>query len=212
MTDRCTCGATLPEDARFCHKCGRPLFADSEVDLSPALETGEVAPPPPPPTEKPKINFHNSVAVRVALMAGGLTSLLISLPLPGYPGLVWKLFILLAGGFFSVFLYKRRTGESLSVRSGARMGWITGIFFSVITLVVIAVDALAPSTEPGLADNFRKAMEANSSAQAEQVRQMLQDPVGIAMMLIFGLMFVFALQTAITVAGGAIGAKVLEKE
>ncbi|MBV9294668.1 MAG: zinc-ribbon domain-containing protein, partial [Acidobacteriaceae bacterium] len=23
MQQRCTCGAILPEDARFCHKCGK---------------------------------------------------------------------------------------------------------------------------------------------------------------------------------------------
>jgi hypothetical protein len=34
----------------------------------------------------------------------------------------------LAAGFLAVYLYSRRTGQTLSIRSGARMGWITGIF------------------------------------------------------------------------------------
>ena len=33
-----------------------------------------------------------------------------------------------AAGFLAVYLYSRRTGQMLSLRSGARMGWITGIF------------------------------------------------------------------------------------
>jgi hypothetical protein len=55
-----------------------------------------------------------------------------------YIAAVWAIVTLLAGGFFSVFMYQRRTGFSLSVGSGARMGWITGIFCSVIMLVTIA--------------------------------------------------------------------------
>src|SRR5436305_1359982 len=58
VAERCTCGAQLPPDARFCHKCGKPQYD------YPGLETEAVAqaptPPPPPP---PEISFRNGTAV-----------------------------------------------------------------------------------------------------------------------------------------------------
>jgi hypothetical protein len=210
VTDRCTCGALPPEDARFCHKCGRPLYEDAGVEATGAPEI--VVVPPPLPVEKPKINFHNSVAVRVALLAGGLISLFVSFPVPVSLALVWQLVILLAGGFFSVFLYERRTGDSLSVGSGARMGWITGIFCFVIMLVVVAIGTLAASNEPGFADNLRKALDGAGASNAERITQILQEPGGVAIVVISMIVLTFFLLTAVTVAGGALGAKVLEKE
>jgi hypothetical protein len=210
VTDRCTCGALPPEDARFCHKCGRPLYEEPGIEATGAPEI--VVVPPPLPVEKPKINFHNSVAVRVALLAGGLISLFVSFPVPVSLALVWQLVILLAGGFFSVFLYERRTGDSLSVGSGARMGWITGIFCFVIMLVVVAIGTLAASNEPGFADNLRKALDGAGASNAERITQILQEPGGVAIVVISMIVLTFFLLTAVTVAGGALGAKVLEKE
>ena len=40
-------------------------------------------------------------------------------------------------GFLAVFLYRRRTGQRLSVASGARLGWICGIFGFVIVAVML---------------------------------------------------------------------------
>src|SRR5258708_28410835 len=68
LPERCTCGAILPEDARFCHKCGKP---QREEPLIPQ-EAAEPQPPPPPPPlptlEPPRIGFHNAPAVRIALI------------------------------------------------------------------------------------------------------------------------------------------------
>ena len=30
---QCNCGATLPQDARFCHKCGKPQYESDIVRL-----------------------------------------------------------------------------------------------------------------------------------------------------------------------------------
>src|SRR5579872_719709 len=66
VPDVCTCGAKLPPDARFCHKCGKPQ-RDEPVVMEEVL-----SPPPLPFTELPapitaRISFHNGLAVRAAL-------------------------------------------------------------------------------------------------------------------------------------------------
>ena len=61
------------------------------------------------------------------------------IPFVNYGVLVW----LLGAGFVSVFFYKRRTGQRLSVRSGARMGWITGVMSFAILAVIMTFALLA---------------------------------------------------------------------
>ena len=41
----------------------------------------------------------------------------------------------LAAGYFAVYLYRRRTGVLLNVRSGVRIGWITGLLVYAIVAV-----------------------------------------------------------------------------
>ena len=71
VTGFCTCGAQLPPDALFCHKCGKlqrdePLPVPEELAPPPfAVVAAEPAPPP-------EIGFHNSQAVRVAFLVGSL--------------------------------------------------------------------------------------------------------------------------------------------
>src|SRR5262249_24476384 len=136
VPDVCTCGAQLPPDARFCHKCGKPQreepLLQEQFDQLEKQEEAPAVPAPAPAVEPPPIGFHNGPAVRIAVRVGSLAFFLSrasgQLALPQAFALVW----LLAAGFLSVFLYRRRTGQRLSVRSGAHLGWISGIFGFVI--------------------------------------------------------------------------------
>ena len=211
----CTCGAQLPPDARFCHKCGKPQYD------YPGLEEPEPAPPPivevasvPPPARTQllgEISFHNRLAVRVGFIAA-LTAIFVFLllvPLP-FPFL-HLLIAFVAGGFFAVFLYSRRTGQMLSIRSGARMGWITGIFSFTMLSVLFAVVMVKVSNEGGLAKYIQSQLPAND-VRADSVAQALNDPAMLAVLVLVTLGMLFILLTALPVIGGALGAKVLEKE
>ena len=120
MPEFCTCGAELPPDARFCHRCGKPQREEivpetvEPPENAPALVTG--APPRPatapiPQARPPRVNFHNNTAVRIGLlMAGsGVAAERACLPWSlgsGGPGdLVDD-----RAGFLSVYIYRRRTG------------------------------------------------------------------------------------------------------
>jgi hypothetical protein len=213
VEERCTCGAVLPPDARFCHKCGKPLRAEDV----PVIE--ETAPVPAPaaataaePPKKTRINFHNSIAVRVAFVAAGLSTLLAMVPFPIPMGIsaLWQVVILVAGGFYATYQYSRRTGESLSVSAGARMGWLTGIFAFVIVTVVTTISMVALSTNDGARSAFRKMAE--NSPAAESIDKLLQSDAGLAAFLLVGLAGTFLMWTVLAVLGGALGAKVLEKD
>ena len=144
MPEYCTCGAELPPDARFCHRCGKPQreepgpeTVEPTPENAPALVTG--APPlpatAPPPSGPPRVNFRNKTAVRIGLLMGGAASLLSALPAVflGLPGVaLWWI----CAGFLSVYFYRRRTGYLLTVDNGLRMGWITGLLGSTIMSVV----------------------------------------------------------------------------
>ena len=212
MPEFCTCGAQLPPDARFCHKCGKPQF-DEPVEEA---EAPAVLTPPPAPLTPPKleISFHNVAAVRVALLAAALASLLISIPMPVFLTAGWMLVWLLSAGFLSVYLYRRRTGQQLSVRGGARMGWITGVFCFAIATVFFTISVVIISGRGGLASFYREQFSARGAPEAgvEQFLEVLQSPTGLGVVLLLSLVFLFLLFTLLPTVGGALGAKVLEKD
>jgi hypothetical protein len=215
VPDFCSCGAQLPPDARFCHKCGKPQFdypniAEESLDPTPAQTPRVVLPPLP---EQPaEISFHNRIAVRVGFLTALAAVLLFMAPLP-FP--IFRLLLAFgAAGFLAVYVYSRSTGQVLSIRSGARMGWITGIFSFTIITVLFTVVMAAISSQGGLAAFFRLHRDqlAASGAQVDTLLQALDDPSALAGGLVFLLMMLFFILTLLPTLGGALGAKVLAKE
>lgn len=213
VTESCTCGAPLPPDARFCHKCGRPLYAEP-VAIPEPQTVAVVEPTPPKPVDAPAgIGLRNPVAVRIALLAGAITSLLTSFPLPTFIALLWLIVVIVGGGFWSVYLYQRRTGSYLSVRSGAHLGWLTGIFSFLIMMVMFTAGVLLIAGGGGLQTFFRDRIASQATSEvAEQVNTILASPLGIAALLFGSLLMFFFLLTVLATVGGALGAKILEKE
>ena len=214
MPEFCSCGAKLPPDARFCHKCAKPVYDEPLEEAAPEEHVVTIAPPVLTPPLKPEINFHNSAAVRVCFLAAGISSLLITLPLPAFLAMGWLLLWLLASGFLAVWLYRRRTGEEITVRGGMRMGWITGVFCFVIATLFFTISVLTISNKGGLASFYREQFSARGplDANVEQFLQILQDPSGLATVILLSLFFVFIFFTLLPTIGGALGAKVLEKD
>jgi len=196
----CTCGAQLPEDARFCHKCGKPQreedVAAEQRQVAEAFVTAITAPPPPLP-EPPPVSLRDRVAVSTALMAAGVT-LLLSV-LMGPLGAVAPVL----GGFFAVYVYRKRTGRFLTVLSGMRLGWIAGIIVFTLTTVFIAVVAAA-LTNPEMAQQLRDQM-AKSTASSEEVHKILEMMQSFSGVLLL-LLGVFVSSTLLMGLGGAMGA------
>lgn len=204
MPDFCTCGSQLPPDALFCHKCGKP---QREI-LIPEAESAPPEPPivvatPPVRAEALPLNFHNRVAVRIALLVAVSATVLSMtlLPLVSWP----------AAGFFAVFLYRRRTGSSVNVGAGARLGMITGVLMAAMSTVVVTLVWLPAAMSGKLGAMMQEQMKNFPGRDPMAVQQMIRSLSGpdFAFALLFGLVGVFALITALSVAGGALGAKVV---
>ena len=165
-----------------------------------------VALPPPLTAVPPHISLWSPQALGVALIAWlltfGCTAAIAALQLPQ----ALTLLSLSAGGFLAVFLYKRRTGQHLTMRSGAQLGWLCGIFGFIMSTFALAAMVGALS-DPSVVSKLREQFEANG-IPADSVQQMidlLRSPSGI-----FGIVLTFfAMFTVLPAFGGALGAKLL---
>jgi hypothetical protein len=203
----CTCGAQLPPDALFCHKCGK-LQRDEPLPIPDELVPPPVAVVFAEPAGPPEIGFHNSQAVRVAFLVGSVAFLLFSLPFP----ILLRLLFLLGAGVFSVYLYGRRSGHPVEIGGGARMGWITGLFCFVIFAVLFAASMALLAVllrDPGAADQFRKQMGAMGMTpeMIQQATELFQSPT----QMLLTLLSLFVTSTLIPALGGALGARLLRK-
>ncbi len=203
MPEYCTCGAQLPDDARFCHKCGKPQREeDLQFEEQPVIAV-PIVPPPPVAAEPPPISFRNAAAVRVAL-ATGIPVFLIS----AFAGPL-ALAVPVAGGFFAVYLYRRRTGQKISVLAGARLGWISGIIVFAILTMLLTMMVLMLS-QPDLVQQMRDQMAKMSSISPDEVTrriELLRTPSSLALALLDA----FLSYTLLTALGGAVGAKFLNR-
>jgi hypothetical protein len=213
----CTCGTELPDNARFCLNCGKP---QREEDLASAAAASPETVPPPPAASGPAVglplgflpvNFGNPIAVRIALLCASLIALLNVIPIVSFGCCLW----ISGGGFVSAVLYARRTGLSLSVRDGARLGWLTGLLTFVITVILTALNFALLRSAGGIRDQIRQSLEKMPS-QDEAARQVLTNflssPSGLATLILSYILFGFFLIVCLAIAGGAMGAKVMEKE
>ncbi len=199
MPEYCTCGAELPPEARFCHKCGKPQREETwNVEEEPA-KASDQARPAAQPVVSVAIDFHNAVAVRLGFMAATIASLLTFLLAYAFP--LW----LTGAGFLGAYIYRKRTGEKLSVKSGLRMGWITGVF-SFVLLTALFTLSFVVLMSSGMFDALMHQglmrMGATNQAATDMIR-VLRSPAGITAELIF----LFAVSTVCPMMGGALGAK-----
>jgi hypothetical protein len=208
MPEFCTCGAQLPPDARFCHKCGKPQRDEAIAALlaqEQALSPIRQAPPLPAAAAPAPLSFRNPIAVRVGLLAAGLVCVMMMIPGVNYAFIVWWL----GAGYFSVWTYKRRTGQRLTVRGGARMGWITGVLscglltlLFVFLMVAIQRSGGIGALKDGLHDF------AIQQSKVDELIKVLQHPLEV----LLNLVGTFIVLTLTCTAGGALGAKILSKD
>ena len=209
MPPVCTCGATLPEDARFCHRCGKPqrdefLGVEPEPESAPSVVTFSAPLRAAAAETKRTISFNDPLALRTSLLVASVASVLEITPFGG-------LFAPIAGGFAVVTLYQFRARQALTPGSGAKLGWITALLNALlITIFMIFKFALVGSIlfDP-LRESFRA--QASSPTQLEALR-MMSDPRYLALIVSMVWIFLFAISSALYLAGGALAARMYRQK
>jgi hypothetical protein len=208
MPEFCTCGAQLPPDSLFCHKCGKPQR--DVIETEPAPETiGESVPDHPTPVvaapQPPPLNFHNLVAVRIAFVFAPVAFLLSWIP-------ALNLLLWIAAGFLAVYFHRRRTGVPLTIRSGVRLGWITGVLMFAVTTVIFTLTVVPLAANGGIATLFRQQLKNNASdPNVQEALRMLETTPGLAAILLVMLFMLFVFITLLSMAGGALGSKFVSR-
>jgi hypothetical protein len=215
VPERCTCGAQLPPDALFCHKCGKPQRELLEPDPEPVVEEAVTAAPvpgapiAPAPVASTPIGFHNGPAVRVALLAGVLSIVIWGIGGRIAPPVFFPVWMILSG-MLAAFLYKLRTGQRLSAIGGARLGWISGIFGLVIIAILFGVFATAMVNDPATASSIRQQFAQSGQPGADFdtfVKELRSPSTWLLVLPLFFLLF-----TILSAFGGAIAARLLDRD
>src|SRR3984885_13345571 len=197
MPETCTCGAQLPPDSLFCHKCGKPQreIAEPEI-LTPAIPAPAATAPAPSFVAAPRfampVSFRNPVAVRISLLVGFAAMLFSFLPIVNW----------LVAGFFAVFFYRRKTHNLLNVGAGLHLGWITGLVMFTMWGVFFMAEGLSGKLNGIFQEQIKNLPSANDP-YLQQVAQFMSSGPGLLVVLAIAFVFI----TCVSMAGGALGAK-----
>jgi hypothetical protein len=193
MPDFCTCGTQLVENARFCHRCGRPT-SDAVIEEAPPeiIPVAATRPSARLLAASLPVGFRNPIAMRVAFLMSVAIMLLEMIPGVNLLFVVWWL----AAGWGAVVLYGRMTGASLTVKAGARLGSITGVLTFLSLTVVIACTMLVAGKE----------LFSEMVKQNPQISPVLDDPAELAGAVLMALAIFFTVVVGTCAAGGALGA------
>jgi hypothetical protein len=198
---RCTCGAVLPEGARFCHKCGKPQFEEDIARLSAGETSAPVqAPLDVPGADKPApIGFGNlrAVGITMAVAALALLALFVAATISTILGPV----VLCGAGFVAAQFYRKRTRQPLSPGGGAYLGLMTGIWLFLVVAICAAITSLYVASPTGR-EVLRAAMP-----KMPELAKMLDDPHAFLMNILEGLIPMFFLATVSAAFGGMLAAR-----
>jgi hypothetical protein len=182
------------------------VIAEEVVIEEPAV----ILPPPLPKVREAVINFGNKTAIAISVMAAGVTLFLLILFLMAIPNGAVAPLLFCAGGFLAATVYTRASGERLTPQNGARIGFLTCLWGSLVVVLFVGVLAAAissPETRHAVEQQMQQMQEMKNSAQMTQTIKSLENPGQFISELMMAVVFMFLIWTVLSVLGGIIGAR-----
>lgn len=156
-----------------------------------------------------RVTFGTPGALRSCYWSAAFAAIIMSLP---YASLLC--FIVYPGaGFYSVHSFRRQTRKRVTLRAGAKLGFLTGVITFALLLILLTIASTMPGSGGMSAtlDELESSFEQQGDAElVERVQELRADPTALALLGLVGLSVLFCVTTGFAAAGGALGAKVLE--
>lgn len=217
MNGTCTCGVELVEGARFCHKCGRPVdgtefIPEEQPPAAPQVEVATLVEPTPtavPPPLPAVVGFQNRASIRAAVTSAAIifVSAFVFAQVFGNP--VLMVIAPPLTGLLAVILLVRRSGRALTTVEGARQGWISGLFFFLISLVLMTLFFLFIWNNSEIIPLIREQAKAKGTLTPDAVKLLeeMQQPGVFAGSLLMATLFSFVFFTSLASLGGMLGSR-----
>ena len=203
MPLRCTCGAALPEDARFCHKCGKPQL---EEDIARLASQEPVAPAPASASvastaTRSRIGFGNvqALLITMAVAAFSLVVLCVTAVLAPPLGVV----VLCGAGFLAAKFYDSNNPGTLTTGGGAFLGMMTGLWLFLVMALATAFFAHYVSTP----DGRDLLLHVAALQKVPDMAKVLDNPQQFVSGLMQGLILMFFLSTISAALGGMLATR-----
>jgi len=123
---------------------------------------------------------------------------------------------LLAGGFLSVALYRRRRPGTITAGMGARLGLVTGglgfAMFSIIRGAGILIFHTGARLHQEMLQALDQAAARNPDPQAQAVLQYFKSPEGLTLVIALALVATFISFLLLSTLGGVLGGVTLGKK
>ncbi|HJT72046.1 MAG TPA: hypothetical protein VJ731_17735 [Terriglobales bacterium] len=155
---------------------------------------------------------HSRAILRATLYAGAVATVLGSLPLgPGF------MLALPLAGFLAVLFFRRWTrGPEPRPKQGFKLGALAGVFAFVGCLALAAIRTVTQHDQNEMRNAIVQMVQQQQARAADpQTRQALESllsPEGMAMVIVFGFVFVGIVFVLLSGAGGAISASLLRRK
>jgi hypothetical protein len=162
------------------------------------------------PITRPAGGLDRQAAVRSALNAGAIASVLCLLPL-GF------IVAMPMAGYFGVRLYRRRSvAQEPSPGAGFGLGALSGFFGFLILTALKAVNTVAFGAQSELRDAIieavRRAQARNPNPQARQMLEYFTSPHGMVVFVILAAVISCVVFVLLSGLGGAISASILRRK
>lgn len=208
---QCTCGAQLPDDARFCHRCGKPQYEEDIARLEEQERQSIPAPPPAaPPPQTGKIDFTNKRALVISVSVALFTLIIFTTGSVLVPGALLILPLFCFAGFTASRWYIKQTGQMITPQGGARLGFMTALWAFLVVAIFSVIFAIFIAN-PEWREHLISMLSAQQSAAAKQMSEMLRDPKQSIIVLMGGLLVNFCLFTFPSMLGGMLGVRFSKK-
>jgi hypothetical protein len=203
------CGHAIEDGRPFCVQCGAPQIRVVLPEAATAPVAGSGAPESPvfssesvnPAVLSPVIVWP--VAIRACAIAALIAALCMAF------GLMVPLLAVLGAGCLAVSLYHRKNPAWLvNARSGAKLGAACGILFFAFAVVIetaaVAVFHTGGELRKKMLEALQQAATRSNDPQVQAAFEKLRTPEGIALMMVFGMIFLFVISIAAGSLSGAL--------